>query len=363
MIDQKTQRGLTRRSMLTLTGGAALGALAAPSILRAETKIGGELYLETFGGSYAEAVTNIIVKPFEERYGVKVHISQFGNNAEVLAKLQAGNSRVDVSTLGGGEVYLAAKNKILRPLNLSNIPNFAQQHDKFRKPNYELGDTNNFSAGLVWGDRAIAYNFDSIDEAPTSWEALWDPRFAGISSAYLPFPGPIEIGALVLGQDMNNISDLDAIEKKLMELKGNLLKWWSSGSELTQLFAMGEVAISDFWRGRVNTMKEQGLPVDYVVPQEGAPSWVDTMVVPKTCQNVPAAEAFINTMLDAEIQRQFVLHGINYAPSNIETKLTENEKIRLGASENIFDTAIFADAAYVASQANDWNLVLNRLKS
>jgi len=365
MQSTKTKKGemlLSRRKTLQL-GLVAAGALAFPSILSARTKISGELYLETFGGSYAEAVIKYIKEPFEAEYGVKVRVAQFGNNAEVLAKLQAGNSRVDVTLLGGGEVYLAAKNKVLRPFDLSNMPNFAKQHEKFRKPKYELADGNNYSAALVWGDRGIAYNTEMIKTAPTSWEDLWNPEYAGRASVYIPFPGPIEIGALLLGQDMNNVSDLGAIEKKLTSLKPNLLKWWSSGSELTQLFATGEVAISDFWRGRVNSMKADGLPVEYVVPKEGAPAWVDTMVIPQTCKNVPAAEAFVNMMLDAEVQRNFVTKGITYAPSNVEVKLTKEEQVKLGATPEIFDGAVFQDAAYVASQADAWNVVLNRLKS
>jgi len=37
--------------------------------------------------------------------------------------------------------------------------------------------------------------------------------------------------AILLGQDPNNVSDLDATMARLKALKSNLLNFWSSGAE------------------------------------------------------------------------------------------------------------------------------------
>jgi len=354
---------LDRRKFIKTAGAAAAGAIFAPSILRAQEKISGELVVDTFGGTYADAVREYIVKPFEAKYGVKVRLSSFGNNAEQLAKLQAGNSRLDVSSLNGDGVYVAIKGGALLPLRLDNVPNFSDQDPKFKSPAYETGDGNNYSAALVWGDQAMAYNTDMIKDAPDSWAALWDPAYKGRVAVFGANPGPIYMAATALGQDINNITDLAAIEAKLKELKPNLLKWWSSGSEMTQLFASGEVWIGDFWRGRVNNLKKEGIPVEYVVPKEGAPAWLDTMVVPKSCENRDAAEAFINLMLDAKVQRNFCTKGISYAPSNVKTQLSREEQVFLGATPEIFAGAVFPNAAYQAAHIDEWNTIVNRLKA
>jgi len=356
-------RHLSRRNFIKAAGVVAAGTVFAPSVLRAQENISGELLVETFGGAYAEAMKKYIVKPFQDKYGVKVRLGSFGNNAEQLAKLQAGNSRVDVSSINGDGVYVAIKGGALLPLRLDNIPNFSDQDPKFKSPTYETGDGKNYSAALVWGDQAIAYNTKKIKKAPDSWAALWNPTYKGRVAVFGANPGPIYMTAMALGQDMNHISDLAAIEAKLMALKPNLLKWWSSGSELSQLFASGEVWIADFWRGRVNNLKKEGVPIEYVVPKEGAPSWVDTMVIPKACENRAAAEAFINTMLDATVQRNFCTKGINYAPSNVKAHLSKEEQVFLGATPEIFKNAEFPDAAYQAAHIDEWNTILNRVKA
>lgn len=156
---------------------------------------------------------------------------------------------------------------------------------------------------------------------------------------------------------------MDAIVAKLEELKPNLLKFWTSGAEQTQLFATGEVWIGDFWRGRVNNLRKDGQPIAYVQPEEETMGWVDTMCMPSACENQATAEAFMNFALDPEIQRRFVLEGINYAPTGSEVELSKEESDLLGASQKILDRVTFPDYAYQSEQADDWNRIINTIKS
>lgn len=360
-IMQTTAGSWSRRDVLKAGLGAA-GALASPAVLRAE-EIGGELYFETFGGAYAEAVTAHIIKPFEERYGVKVRVTNFGGGSEQLAKVQAGNDRIDCTSLNGSRMYAAIKADALLPLRLDNIPNFANQHISFKKPAYEVGDGNNYSAALVWGDTALAYNTEFIRDEPTSWEDFLRPELKGRVSMLGSANNMVQTAAIMTGQDINNITDLAVIEKKLMELKPQLLKYWGSGSEATQLFATGEIWMANFWRGRVNKLAADGHPVKYVVPGEGAPGWIDCLTIPKTCQNRRAAEAFIDTALDAGIMKGFVTEGITYAPSTINVELTRDQQENLGATPEIFNSAKFANSEYVAANQDAWAALANRVKA
>lgn len=355
--------GITRRHLMQISGGAALSTLAAPAVLRAASKLEGELIVETFGGVYTDAVREYVVKPFEERYGIKVKLSGFGSSSEQLAKLLAGNDRVDVSALNSGRMLTAAKGGAVQAINTDNLKHFGGQHINFRKPKYELDDGNNYSVAFIWGDRALVHNTERVSDVPDSWNALFDPRYKGRVAVNGSGVALIYTGAIMTGQKIDDITDLAAVEAKINELKPNLLKFWSSGSEMTQLMATGEVWIGDFWRGRVNKLRDDGVPVQYTVPKEGGIAWVDTLTIPKTCGNLAAAEAFIDMSLDPVVQRNFVTKGVTYAPSNQNTILSAEEKIHLGATEEIFNSAAFPDAAYQAAHIDEWNVIVNRIKS
>ena len=46
-------------------------------------------------------------------------------------------------------------------------------------------------------------------------------------------------GALQTGQDINNVTDLDAVWSKVRESKRQVLKYFTSGAEQTALFFLG----------------------------------------------------------------------------------------------------------------------------
>ena len=97
--------------------------LLSGSWAMAEEKIEGPLRVESWGGSYADAVRVNIIEPFKKKYGIEVQHDFFGNNPEQLAKMKAGKVAMDVSFLSNSFVYLAQSEGLLLPLRLENVPN------------------------------------------------------------------------------------------------------------------------------------------------------------------------------------------------------------------------------------------------
>ena len=83
---------------------------------------------------------------------------------------------------------------------------------------------------------------------------MWDPKLKGKVSVWDNL-STVYMAAQVLGYDkpdpghLYNLSDqeLDAVKKKLIELKPNIRKMWSTGGELTNLFQNHEVVIAMGW--------------------------------------------------------------------------------------------------------------------
>ena len=325
----------------------------------AEEKIEGPLHVESWGGSYAEAVKNYIIEPFKKKYGIEVTHGFFGNNPEQLAKLQAGKTAIDVSFLSQNFVYRAKEAGLLLPIRVENVPNYQMLFDTFKNPSYDPGPQV-FCISYFWGDTAIAWN-TKYAKKPTSWAELWDPRYKGHVALYNDGAQAIPQTAILLGQDPNNITDLDVVMAKLKELKPNLLKFWSSGAELTSLFATGEVWIADFWRGRVNNLKKDGQPIEYTQPKEGSIGWVDTIVIPKGAKHRRAAEAFLDFALSKEVHTKFVTKGITYAPCSSLVELTPEQSDLLGASPELREKVVFIDPGYQQKNSDKWNSLMNEL--
>jgi hypothetical protein len=183
----------TRRQFLKASGALAAGVVAAPAVLRAAQKVEGEVYVESWGGSYAEAVKNYILEPFKAETGVDYKHAFFGNNSEQLAKLKTGKSRVDMTFLSDSFILRGVDAGVLQPIDTGNVPNYGNMFESFRTPPYDPGPKV-YCASYFYGDQAIAYNEEIIKETPTSWEALWDTRYKGHVVAYGSGAGPIYLG-------------------------------------------------------------------------------------------------------------------------------------------------------------------------
>ena len=93
------------------------------------------------------------------------------------------------------------------------------------------------------------------------------------------------------------------------------------------------------------------------------PRLVGVLAIPTTAENKDAAEELINFALEPEIQKEFVLNGITYAPSNSKILLTDEQTAMLGASEEMLARTTFIDPIYNLANIDKWNELTNRVKA
>ena len=325
--------------------------------------IGGDLYLATFDRDNADAAKTHLVKPFEERYDVEVRLRSFPCDSEQSKRIQSIPGRMDVTLCDGNMAVAAMELGALLPLRLENIPNFGNQHVRFRKAAYDVGSGVAYFAAVVWGETGIGYNTNYINVAPTTWEDFFRPELHGrLSMAGLP-NNMVMTAALMTGQDINNVTDLIAIEMTLMELKPQMRAYWYAGSEATHLLSTGEVMMTNVYRGDANRLAATGYPVKFVIPDEGAPAAFDCLVIPRNCGNRAAAEAFIDLALDASIVNGYALHGIGSAPSTTNAILADEQKQWLGATRERIELAKFENCKYVLANQTTWSEIAKRVKA
>ena len=336
---------------------------AAPPAVRCAPEVGGDLYLETFDTAFARGIVECLVQPFEERHGVKVRVTASGNDDERLARIRSGRRRIDITLLRDRLMHAAIAADAVLPLRLENIPAFASQHVRFRETAREVGRGACYGAALVWGDTAICYNTDLVAEEPATWEDFFRIDLTGRIAMSGAACNMVQTGALMTGQDVNDIDDPVSVEMTLMELKPQLYKYWDSAREAEQLFIDGKVVMGNISRNAANNLAAAGCPVKYVVPDEGAPAWVDWLLVPKTCRNRRAAEAFIDMSLDPAVMKKLVTEYAGCAPSTTNVDLTSEQRERLGATPENFTAARFPHPRYAADNRRLWSEISDRVKS
>lgn len=282
----------TRRdTMRILTAALAAGA-AGSFPARAQ---GGKITVLNWQGYGTDEAWAL--EAFMAATGIEVVHDYFSSEAETLTKLRTNPGAYDVVLLNSARVSTAASEGLIAPADLSKVPNAANiSPDLLANPNFSI-DGQGYAVPWVWGMTSIAVR-EGITK-PASYKDLASEAYAGRFAMNDDAMIAVALGALTTGQDLNNPADMEAVKEALKALKPNVKMLWSSEDQWNKSFAAGEFDVSMFWSGgSVRSRRNANLPVDFVVPAEGAVVWVDGLAMAAGAPNPDGAAAFMNWMID-----------------------------------------------------------------
>ncbi|MEM6826120.1 MAG: extracellular solute-binding protein [Pseudomonadota bacterium] len=279
------------------------------------------------------------IAAFTEATGHTVAHEYFNSEQEMLTKLRTNPGAYDVVLINAAFTPQAQAEGLIAPIDASKISNIGDVPD-------DLTGNEDLNAGgalhgvpWTWGLTSFAVNTNEFDEMPTSIEVFWDAAHQGKVSIRDDALEAVQFAAIATGQDINNITDLDAVRDKLASLMPQIKTYWGSENDWNQFMAAGDLDVATFWSGSASRSMAEGLPVQFVVPDEGAIGWLDGLSVPASSTKQEAAHAFIDWMIDPEFYVKWAEEG---APASA------NEKAAAALPEDAFNKRVLGDPAVVA---------------
>ena len=357
--------GLDRRTFLGLAAAAAatagIGMRWTPQALAAVT----EVRFDGWGGVVQEAIDKFAFQPYTAKTGIKVVQGTFGDESEIVTKVKTSTpGEYQIIHSSGVEYYKRyVDGGFTSEINEANIPNikFVMEAmiEPFRKMTPKLS-----CVPYDYGTTGIAYNTTVISEAEAKEKGaalLVDPKYQGKLGGYGDMVTRVWYGALASGQNPNDIKDMEAVWAKVRESRDLVKKYWSSGAELMDLLAKGEIVATEAWSGRVAALQQQGHPIAYLDPP-GSYAWMEDMLILK---GAPMAECeeLVNFMLAPETAIA-VAEGQNYPPSLDPNKVKLTEKImKLPAFDptGTMKSLTFADPIYWSGHLDEWTKQWDRV--
>ena len=245
---------------------------------------------------WTDYVPQQLLDDFTARFGIKVNYDTYSSNEEMLAKLQAGASGYDVVIPSDYTIAIMIKQDMLEPLDMSQIPNFANVDPRFANQYYDPG--NKYSVPYQWGTTALVYDKTRVPKEPKSWADLWDPAYKNrlvMLDDGREVPG---MALQVLGFDKNSTDpqQLEQAKQKLIELKPNILLFNSDDPETSLI--TGEAWAGLVFNGNASLAYAENPNIVYICPTEGCGLWFDNLAIPSAAPHPDAAMAFMNFMLE-----------------------------------------------------------------
>ena len=246
-----------------------------------------------------------------------------GSSDELVAKLRGGSaSNYDVISPSSDVATMIASAGLAAPLDLSKIPTYSQLSPKLTSMPLVRVKGNVYGVPFMWGPNPLIYDTTAFAQPPDSWNVCGIRSIAAkflCGMIFRPSTWPRSFSATTRPDpnQLYNLSDtqLDVVKKKLLELKPNVRKMWSTGGELTNLFQNHEVIAAMGWPLNTVELKKKNFPVGETIPKENTTGWIDHLMITAASENKELAYQFLEYMIKAKTQK-LVADVTNYIPAN-----------------------------------------------
>jgi putative spermidine/putrescine transport system substrate-binding protein len=349
--------GHKRISRRSLAVGIA-GGLATPSFfVKAHAQTDPKrLVIYTWDGQLGRFYEENWIKPFMQEFDVRVDtIPMVGASVQldrVRAQINAGRPESDLLPLHPHQAIFAERNNMMFNVDWSQIPEHRNYDPAYITPR---------GPRLVIWCYGLCYNTQRVQPAPTSWRDLWDPRFRGraaINEALLE--QAVQMVNLAWNGRTTPIGD--DVFRKLTELRPNLLALWNNGAQAEQLLRQGEVWITPFWNGRVYNLLAQGVPLEFVAPDEGMFVRASLFAMPRNPVNPELMMRYLNYIM-AEPRQRLLAEQFFYGTGNRDVRVSPDlaRKLVVGIPEND-RRATSEDFPAILDSLADWTRSWQRWK-
>lgn len=251
-----------------------------------------------------------VVKRFEARFHAKVQVT-FVDSDETLWEQMHRSSppSFDVLAANTAEIQRYAQGNLLAALDVSKIPNTAFQLPMFRQRSAIGGiehDGTVYAIPFTYSSMGLIYDRKQVTVTPHSMQELWNPQYRGRTLDFNSAQHNFSFTALALGyRDPFNLTpaQMRTVARKLVDLRRNLLTFYTLPEEATALFVEHHAAMmfGNYGTQQIELLRRAGVDVGYVIPDEGALAWLDCWAMTRGARNRALALSWINYMLEPEV--------------------------------------------------------------
>ncbi|HTO33340.1 MAG TPA: extracellular solute-binding protein [Pararhizobium sp.] len=253
------------------------------------------------------------VEEFEKKYDADVQVVYLSSDDEMWTKIKGSDGAdfdlVSVSTSG---VDKFVDNNLFKPIDITKIPNRANQLPQFQNIEKIVGATRDgkvYGVPFAFGSIGLIYDKDRVVPAPTSWSVLWDPKYKQKVIVSDTSEVGISMVALSLGiKSPYKLTDdqFTKVKARLSALRDNMLSYYSSSEESLQVYEAGSVDLifTPWGEQAAGAFRKAGHNVGYAIPDEGASGWIDVWAMTKGVQNEELALAWLNFVLEKRISSE-----------------------------------------------------------
>lgn len=267
-----------------------------------------------------ESELDPFAKKIAEGTGLKLEPLRL-SSGEAWARVEAEAPRIGADMHFGWPLSFAIMAKEKGLLMQYKSPAWRAVPDQYKDPD-------GYWYGWSYWFACIGVNTKLIQEkgydAPRSWNDLLDPKWEG--EIVMPNPGTSGTAYLTVSTIMQLFGE-DEGWRYLERLNRNVAQYTKSGSAPGQLVAQGEYMVGITWDQAVEKRKEEGYPIEMIIPEEGTGYVLDIAVIYKSAKNPEGAKKFIDYIGSMEFQQEVAQYRSKVTYPGVESLVKFEPKL------------------------------------
>jgi putative spermidine/putrescine transport system substrate-binding protein len=256
------------------------------------------------------------VTQFEKDTGCKVNVKTAATSDEMVALMNEGG--FDLVTASGDASNRLITGGKVQPINIDLIPSWNTVDERLQNAPWNTVDGVHYGVPYQWGPNVLMYNTEVFQEAPTSWNVVFEEQTLGDGAPnkgrVQAYDGAIHIADAAVYLKTHNpelgITDPYELTRDQFNAALDLLRqqrqlvgrYWHDAFVQMDDFTNEGVVASGSWPFQVNFLKSQGVPVDSVFPEEGVTGWSDTTMMHIEAPHPNCAYKWLEWSLNPKLQ-------------------------------------------------------------
>ena len=250
--------------------------------------------------SWGEYIDETLIDQFEEKTGITVNYQTVESNEALYSLLKTGAGNYDVIVPSDYMISQLIEEGMLEKLDYSKLPNFSLIDDRFKYLTYD--PANEYTVPYAWGTVGIIYNTTMVDQPITSWDVMFDDKYAGDVLLINNSRDALGFSLMSLGYSVNTTNEAEILEayEKLADATERDVYQGKVMDEIFMKMEGGNAAIATYYAGDYLSMLDNNEDLAFVIPEEGSNWFVDAMCMLKDAPHQNEAHEWINFIASTE---------------------------------------------------------------